>query len=127
MKKLKESKLIQSLQVTFSKPDGNLDRSKSMEQELKEKYIDSADRIAKLVIEKQEAYGDSFGKSGQIVNILYPDGIPVEKLDDALTLIRILDKMFRIATDKDALGESPFRDIMGYALLAVVRDERKSK
>ena len=29
----------------------------------------------------------------------------------------------RIATDKTALGESPYRDILGYALLAVERDE----
>ena len=26
--------------------------------------------------------------------------------------------MFRIATNKDALGESPWQDIMGYALLS---------
>lgn len=79
-------------------------------------------KIAKLVNEKQAAYGDSFGKSGQIIRILYPDGIPPEKIDDALTVVRVIDKLFRIATQKDAFGESPWHDIMGYALLAVARD-----
>ena len=81
--------------------------------------------IGRLVSEKQIAYGDSFGKAGEVVRILYPAGIPPEKLDDALTLVRVLDKLFRIATDRDALGESPWRDIAGYALLSAERIERK--
>jgi len=80
---------------------------------------------AQLVAEKQEAYGDSFSKSGKIFEILYPDGIPVSAFGDALTMIRVVDKMFRIATDKDALGESPWNDILGYALLAVERDSHR--
>lgn len=40
-----------------------------------------------------------------------------------LCLVRILDKMFRIATDKDALGESPYRDIAGYGILGAVKDQ----
>lgn len=80
--------------------------------------------IGQLVTEKQAAYGDAFGKSGQVVRLLYPDGIPPEKLDDALTVVRVIDKLFRIATDRDALGESPWRDIAGYALLSVKRQEQ---
>jgi len=78
--------------------------------------------IGKLVAEKQEAYGDSFGKSDRILEILYPDGIKVEQYNDMLTMARIIDKLFRIANDKDALGESPYRDICGYGLLGYVRD-----
>lgn len=80
-------------------------------------------RIAETVERKQEAYGDSFGKSGAIMRVLYPDGIPPGKLDDALTVVRVVDKLFRIATDRDALGESPWDDVAGYALLAVRRRE----
>lgn len=80
--------------------------------------------IGKMLNEKQAAYGDSFGKAGGIVKILYPDGIPPSKLDDALTMIRVIDKMFRIATDRDALGEDPWKDIAGYSILSVVRRER---
>lgn len=77
--------------------------------------------IGKLVETKQAAYGDSFGKAGSVMRILYPEGIPTGKLDDALTVVRVLDKLFRIATSRDALGESPWRDVAGYALLSVKR------
>ena len=83
--------------------------------------------IGQMLTEKQRAYGDSFSKAGGIVAILYPGGIYPEKLDDALTIIRVIDKLFRIATDRDALGESPWRDIAGYAILSVKRDaDRKA-
>ena len=85
-------------------------------------YQDTATQIAKLVETKQAAYGDSFGKSGEILAILYPNGISLAQLPDALTVVRVIDKLFRIATDRDALGESPWRDIMGYALLSVERE-----
>jgi hypothetical protein len=82
--------------------------------------------IGKLVETKQNAYGDSFGKSGDVMRILYPNGISAAQVDDALTVVRVLDKLFRIATDRDALGESPWRDVAGYALLSVKRVDYKS-
>lgn len=79
--------------------------------------------IGKLVEDKQAAYGDSFGKSGDILRILYPHGIALNQIDDALCVVRIVDKLFRIATDKHALGESPYRDIAGYGILGAFRTE----
>jgi len=73
--------------------------------------------IGITVAQKQEAYGDAFGKSGDVLRIIYPDGIRPEQYDDALAVTRIIDKLFRIATDRDALGESPYRDIAGYGIL----------
>lgn len=91
-------------------------------------YSEIGTQIGQLVEKKQAAYGDSFGKSGEVMWILYPNGIPTEKLDDALVVVRVLDKLFRIATDRDALGETPWRDIAGYALLATKRvDDSRSK
>ncbi len=81
--------------------------------------------IGRLVNTKQAAYGDSFGKCGDVMRILYPEGIPPEKLGDALAVVRVLDKLFRIATDRDALGETPWRDVAGYALLSAARVEAK--
>ena len=81
--------------------------------------------IGKLVEEKQAAYGDSFGKSGDILRILYPKGISPDQIDDALCIVRIVDKLFRVATDRDALGESPYRDIAGYGILGAFRSELK--
>lgn len=88
-------------------------------------YATLGAEIGQLVETKQAAYGNSFGKAGDVLRALYPTGVPPEKFDDMLTLARMIDKMFRIATDRDALGESPYRDIAGYALLAVKRVEGK--
>ncbi len=73
--------------------------------------------IANLVSEKNEAYGSSFSKSQQFLEILYPNGIAVSQYKDMLTIARIFDKLMRIANRKDAFGESPYGDILGYALL----------
>lgn len=86
-------------------------------------YIALAKQIGELVEEKQAAYGDSFGKSGHVLRVLYPNGIALHQIDDALCIVRIVDKLFRVATDRDALGESPYRDIAGYALLGARRAE----
>ena len=73
--------------------------------------------IGSMVDTKQKAYGDSFGMSGAVLKILYPNGVSVDQYDDMLAIARIVDKLFRIATDKEAFGENPFRDIAGYGLL----------
>lgn len=76
--------------------------------------------IGKLVESKQLQYGNSFTKAGLIMAILYPDGISIEAMASALTVVRVLDKLNRIATaagGDDLGGESPWRDIAGYSLL----------
>ena len=85
-------------------------------------YLELGASIGVTVDEKQKAYGDSFGRSGDVMRILYPDGISPEQYDDALAITRIIDKLFRIATDKDAFGESPYRDIAGYGILGAARE-----
>jgi hypothetical protein len=89
-------------------------------------YTEIGTQIGALVERKQVAYGDSFGKSGAVMRLLYPDGIPPEKMDDALTVVRVIDKLFRIATARDAFGESPWRDIAGYAVLSARRCEART-
>ena len=83
------------------------------------KFMPHAVKIAELVKEKNLAYGDAAGKSIDYLKLLYPNGIQPEQYQDMLLLIRDFDKSMRIATDKDALGENPWGDKMGYALLAV--------
>jgi hypothetical protein len=84
----------------------------------------TAQQVGKLVDEKNAAYGDSFAKCGEFLKLLYPNGIQPHQYTDALCLVRIFDKQMRIATRKDAFGESPYRDIAGYGLLGLVIDER---
>jgi hypothetical protein len=81
------------------------------------KYEEVAAEIGRLVDRKQKAYGRSFDLAGQILAILYPHGIRPEQYDDLGSIIRILDKFFRIATSKHAFGEDPWQDVAGYAIL----------
>lgn len=83
--------------------------------------------IGELVAEKNAAYGDSFAKCGDFLRLLYPSGIAPAQYDDALALARIFDKQMRIATRKDAFGESPYRDIAGYGILGVAKDQKTEK
>ena len=87
------------------------------------KYQGLGFQVGNLVDEKQKAYGNSFGKAGEFLRLLYPDGIRPDQYDDVLALVRVFDKQKRIATDKDALGESPWQDIAGYALLSLGRED----
>lgn len=89
------------------------------------KFERIASEIGKLVTEKNLAYGDSFARSGEILKVLYPAGIRPEQYVDALGVIRVIDKLFRIATDKHALGESPWRDVAGYGVLGVANDPQR--
>ena len=91
------------------------------------KYEELGAEIGALVDEKQKAYGDSFGRAGEILRVLYPDGIPPDRYTDALAVTRLVDKLFRIATSKDALGEDPYRDIAGYGLLGARRAVKASQ
>lgn len=90
-------------------------------------YEEIARSIGKLVDEKNAAYGSSFDKSDQIIKILYPEGVEPNQYKDLLAMTRVIDKLFRIATSKDAMGEDPWQDIAGYAILSVVSNKKENK
>lgn len=81
------------------------------------KYERIALSIGQLVDEKNKAYGDAFNKSSEFLKVLYPNGVSPDQYGDMLAIVRVFDKLMRIATDKDALGENPWRDIAGYGVL----------
>jgi hypothetical protein len=81
--------------------------------------------VGEVVQRKQKAYGDSFGKSGECLRQMYPDGIKADQYDDLLTVTRILDKLFRIANNPTAFEENPYQDIVGYGLLGMRRHKDK--
>jgi len=83
--------------------------------------------VGKIVKEKQEAYGDSFGRSGECLRQMFPNGIKPDQYDDLLTIARILDKLFRIASDPQAFEENPYQDIVGYGLLGMKRYDKPQK
>ena len=80
-------------------------------------YAELGTQVGLMVDEKQALYGDSFGRAGEILMILYPDGLYPEEYQDMLAVVRIIDKLFRVATSSDTDKESPGLDIAGYGLL----------
>jgi hypothetical protein len=80
------------------------------------KYEALGKAIGALVDEKNLQYGDAFNRGGCILEILYPDGVKPERYRDMLGVIRVIDKLFRVANGKQG-SEDPWQDIAGYGLL----------
>lgn len=95
--------------------------------ELGKNYTNIGLEIGALVDEKNAAYGDSFTKAAEFLKILYPNGIPVEAYTDALCIVRIFDKLMRLATSKDYNNERPYADIAGYAFLGLQKDRQRAE
>lgn len=86
-----------------------------------------ANDVASIVSDKQKAYGNSVDKVERVIEVLmeqYDNGdgtytIPKELIPHLLYQVRILDKQNRIFTNPkgDLMDESPYTDILGYALL----------
>lgn len=80
--------------------------------------------LGSLLEEKNKAYGSAFSKSSEVLKILYPNGVEPDQYTDLLLTTRILDKLFRIATDKSAFNEEPWKDIAGYGLLGLYKEQK---
>tara|TARA_Y100000310_G_scaffold321950_1_gene380303 strand:- start:2061 stop:2357 length:297 start_codon:yes stop_codon:yes gene_type:complete len=89
-------------------------------------FVEIGNRIGELVKQKNMAYGDSFSRATDILEVLYPNGVKPHQYRDMLAVIRVIDKLFRLATRKNAFDESPWNDIAGYALLGIAADEKDS-
>ena len=83
--------------------------------------VEVIDGLKSLLLFKRKAYGNSFNNAPDILHMLYPDGINVEDYEDLLTIVRVIDKLYRIANKADT--EDPWMDIAGYAILSL---EKKS-
>lgn len=84
-------------------------------------YETLAQEVGALVDRKNVAYGSSFDHTGDFFRLLYPNGIRPEQYTDALTLVRMFDKMMRLANQPGAFGEDAWADLCGYSLLGMRR------
>lgn len=80
-------------------------------------YEEIAKKIGRLVQTKNYAYGDSFSKTAAMLSFLYPNEIRLSQYCDVAVIIRVLDKLCRVAQGNDPYGENPWEDIAGYAIL----------
>ncbi len=94
---------------------------------MEKKLSEYAKEIGNLVEEKDKAYGNAFDKASDFLKVLYPNGVTPEQYGDMLCMVRIFDKQMRIATSKNALNESPYFDIAGYALLGCRKTDRENE
>lgn len=90
-------------------------------------YEDIGREIGKICEQKQKSYGNSFNEAHKILQVLFPNGISVEQYTDMLAIIRIIDKLFRIANNKEAFNEDPYADIAGYGLLGLIKEKKKNE
>ncbi len=81
------------------------------------KYEEIGREVGCLTDRKNKAYGNSFHKCADYLMMLYPNGIRPDQYKDVLGLARDFDKNMRIATNRDAMGENPWKDKAGYSLL----------
>lgn len=89
-------------------------------------YAEIGKEIGELVQDRNKNYGNSFQQSGDIMRILFPNGIPPEKYTVVLALVRIIDKIFRLATNPNYNGENCWQDMAGYCIL-MLGHERNQK
>lgn len=95
-----------------------------------ERLREIAAQLGDLLVSKQAQYGDSVGSTSEILRALYPDGIRPEDYDGLQLVVRILDKLKRVATHglgNDLGRENPMFDIAGYGLLGVQLAERRQR
>ena len=80
-------------------------------------YEEIGRTIGALVDEKNKAYGNSFHHAGELLKIMYPEGVRPDQYQRMLYTVRVIDKLFRLATQPEAFGENPVEDVAGYSLL----------
>ena len=77
-------------------------------------------------MDKNRKYGDAVRKTLGMLNELYPEGIRPDQYSDLLLLVRVMDKLIRIATytpERRAVDdESPWADVRGYGILGEEKD-----
>jgi hypothetical protein len=92
-------------------------------------YEALASEIGRLTDTKSKQYGDSAERAEKIMKVLYPNGVPVEAFRNALLIVRMCDKLCRIATQDttgvDGGGEDAWRDMAGYSLIGAKRNTVK--
>lgn len=87
-------------------------------------YEEIGRAIGALVDEKNKAYGNSFHHAGEVLKIMYPDGVRPDQYQGMLYTVRVIDKLFRMATQPKAFGENPAQVVAGYSILMSSNKEK---
>ena len=89
-------------------------------------FIEAGYKMGLLVAKKNSDYGSAFEQVTQILKILYPNGIPVHQYENASLLIRMFDKVGRIANENvQFYNEDSWKDLVGYSLIKLVKNSKE--
>ena len=73
--------------------------------------------LSSMLEDKNRQYGDSYARMQHVLPVFFPNGVPADRLLDAIFILRIVDKLMRIASNQPDDMEDPVKDIAGYAIL----------
>lgn len=105
--------------MTYTLPE--VPPSSSSPEVYRKWFSDASVVIAEMLGDKRDSYGDNLIVSGQFLKLLYPTGIPLNAYAEVLVIIRLIDKLMRIANQHSnpelwTEQESPWLDVAGYAI-----------
>ena len=80
-------------------------------------FLSIGEELGQMLASKNRKYGDSYARMAHVLPMFYPDGVPGDHLLDAVFILRIIDKLMRIASAQGDDEEDPVKDIAGYAML----------
>lgn len=88
-----------------------------------DKFSEIARQIGEIVSSKNKQYGDAINSTSVFLKELYPNGIKPEQYGDLGLIIRIHDKLKRIANGNNG-NEDAYSDLAGYGILGVDMNNR---
>jgi hypothetical protein len=84
-------------------------------------FQDIALETADTLVLKDKAYGSSFNKTAEFLKLLFPDGVVDDQYSHLMYIVRVLDKIGRIANCSLLPPEEgvldAYKDINGYTTL----------
>ncbi len=91
-----------------------------------EDIIYTLEKTLKLLSNKNRQYNNSHEKTIYILKIMYDNGININQYKDLLYIVRILDKLNRIANIKDNKEKlNEWIDIIGYSTLIATKYKKE--
>lgn len=79
-------------------------------------YEETALNIGNIVQTKNTQYGNAINNTGEFLELLYPNGIKQEQYAELGVIVRVYDKLKRIANGNQG-EENAWQDIAGYGIL----------
>lgn len=91
-------------------------------------FFDVGEKLVTKVAQKNNDYGSAFEQIEEILKVLYPNGVPVHQYGNMSLLVRMLDKVCRLANEREKFyNEDSWDDLIGYCFVGKVSNLRKGR